>query len=230
LNIQRGTSGAFTVNTSPTPTLSYVTEQTFEREVLNSELPVLIEFSATWCGPCKQVEPDLIALKHELAGKAQIVKIDVDKSPTLAQEFQIKSVPTFMVVHQGRVVAGQPGAIRRAQMRTMIEPFLPRSESAIRVEEFVKLLKEARVIPVDTRDTASFTRAHIPGAMHIPLAEVADKIMEAMSTGRAPVIYCRAGIETKELAEQMAETGFPVAFLEGGFLSWEVAGGSIERG
>lgn len=218
------------MNTSTTSAIPYVTEQTFEREVLTSELPVLVEFSAAWCAPCKQVEPDLIALRHELEGKAKIVKIDVDKSPMLAQELQIKSVPTFMVVHQGRVVGGQPGAIRRAQMRQMIEPYLPRSESALRVEELVKLLQANRVVPVDTRDAGSFARAHIPGALHIPLEEVPDKIMEAMATGRAPVIYCRSGIDTKELAEKMAEQGFPVGFLDGGFLSWEVAGGAIERG
>jgi thioredoxin 1/putative thioredoxin len=217
------------VNTSTTSNIPYVTEQTFERDVLGSELPVLIEFSATWCGPCKQVEPDLSAFMHEVEGKAKVFKIDVDKSPMLAQEFQIKSVPTFMVVHQGRVVAGQPGAIRRAQMRQMIEQFLPRSESALRVEEFVKLLQAGRVVPVDTRDAGSFARAHIPGAMNIPLADVQDKIMEAMATGRAPVIYCRAGVDTKTLAEQMAEQGFPVGFLEGGFLAWELAGGAIER-
>jgi thioredoxin 1/putative thioredoxin len=213
------------VNTSTTSGIPYVTEQTFERDVLSSELPVLLEFSATWCAPCKQVEPDLIALRHELEGKAKVFKIDVDKSPMLAQELQIKSVPTFMVVHQGRVVGGQPGAIRRAQMRQMIEPFLPRSESALPVEELIKLLQAQRVVPVDTRDAGSFARAHIPGAVHIPLAEVPDRIMEAMSTGRAPVIYCRSGLETKELAEKMAEDGFPV-----GFLAWEVSGTGIERG
>ncbi len=218
------------MNTSSPAHLSYVTEESFERDVLASELPVLIEFSAAWCAPCKQVEPELTGLKQELEGKARVFKIDVDKSPMLAQEFQIKSVPTFIVVHQGRVVAGQPGAIRRAQMRQMIEPFLARSESALRVEELMKLLKTQRAVPVDTRDAASFARAHIPGAMHIPLAEVPDKIMEAMATGRAPVIYCRSGVDTKELAEKMAEQGFPVGFLDGGFLSWEVAGGEIERG
>jgi thioredoxin len=206
-----------------------VTEQTFEREVLTSELPVLIEFSAVWCAPCKQIEPDVSALVHELQGRAKVVKIDIDQSPLLAQEFQVKSVPTFTVVHQGRVVASQPGAIRRTQMRQMIEPYLPRSESAIRVEEFVKLAKAGRVVAVDTRDAASYARAHIPGAIHMPLEEVETKIDSVAATGRAPVLYCRAGTQTKVIAEKLAEQGYPVAFLEGGFLSWEVAGLSIER-
>ncbi|MBL8715868.1 MAG: thioredoxin fold domain-containing protein [Myxococcales bacterium] len=210
--------------------IPYVDEQSFEREILRSELPVLVEFSAVWCGPCKQVEPDLIALMHELEGKAKVVKVDVDKCPALAQELQIKSVPTFMVFKGGRIAGGQPGALRRAQLRAMIEPFLPRSESAVRVEEFLKLAQAGRVVAVDTRDVQSFTRAHIPGALHLPLADIAAKADMLMATGRAAVLYCRAGTETKALAEKLAEEGYPVAFLEGGFLSWEVSGQPIERG
>jgi thioredoxin 1/putative thioredoxin len=214
---------------APASPIPYVTEQTFEREILQTDLPVLVEFSAVWCAPCKQVEPDVIALMHELAGKAKVVKIDVDKSPILAQELQVKSVPTFVVIKGGRVVAAQPGAIRRAQMRAMLEPFLPRSESAIRVEEFLKLAQAGRVVPVDVRDQGSFARAHVPGALHLPLEEVESKIDTIASTGRVPVLYDRAGTDTKTVAEKLAEQGYPVAFLEGGFLAWEVAGQPIER-
>lgn len=215
-------------NTSASP-LPYVTEQNFEREVLQTELPVLIEFSAVWCAPCKQVEPDVVALMHELEGKAKVFKIDVDKSPMLAQEFQVKSVPTFMVVKGGRVVAGQPGAMRRNQLRALIEPFLPRSESAVRVEEFLKLAQSGRVVAVDTREASSFKRAHVPGAIHLPLEEIESKIDTIAATGRVPVLYDRAGTDTKAIAEKLAEQGYPVAFLEGGFLAWEVAGQPIER-
>lgn len=211
---------------SPIP---YVTEQTFEREVIQTELPVLIEFSAVWCAPCKQIEPDVVAIAHELEGRAKVYKIDVDKSPMLAQEMQVKSVPTFIVVKGGRVVAAQPGAMRRQQMRALIEPFLPRSESAVRVEEYLKLALSERVVAVDTRDAASYARAHIPGAVNLPLAEVEAKIDTIASTGKVPVLYDRSGSDTKEIAEKLAEQGVPVAFLEGGFLSWEVAGQAIER-
>ena len=212
-----------------TSAIPYVDEQSFESQILKSELPVLIEFSAVWCAPCKQVEPDVIALMHELEGKAKVVKIDVDKCQLLAQELQIKSVPTFMVVKGGRVVAAQPGAMRRAQLRTFVEPFLPRSESAVRVEEFLKLAKAGRVVPIDTRDAGSFGRAHIPGALHLPLADIASKADTLMSTGKAAVLYCRGGVESKAVAEKLAEDGYPVAFLEGGFLAWELSGQPIER-
>ncbi len=215
-------------NTTASP-LPYVTEQSFEREVLQTELPVLIEFSAVWCAPCKQVEPDVVALMHELEGKAKVFKIDVDKSPLLAQELQVKSVPTFMVVKGGRVVAAQPGAMRRNQLRALIEPFLPRSESAVRVEEFLKLAQSGRVVAVDTREASSFKRAHVPGAIHLPLEEIEAKIDTIAATGRVPVLYDRAGTDTKAVAEKLADQGYPVAFLEGGVLAWEVAGQPIER-
>ncbi|MGZ5969739.1 MAG: thioredoxin domain-containing protein [Polyangiales bacterium] len=211
---------------SPIP---YVNEQNFEKEVIGTDLPVLIEFSAVWCAPCKQVEPDVIGLMEELEGKAKVFKIDVDKSPVLAQEMQIKSVPTFMVVKGGRVVASQPGAMRRQQLRALIDPFLPRSESSVRVEEYLKLAQAERVIAVDTREASSFARAHIPGAVNIPLTEVETKIDSVASTGKVPVLYDRAGTETKDIAEKLADQGYPIAFLEGGFLSWEVAGQPIER-
>lgn len=214
---------------APASPIPYVTEQNFEQEVIQTELPVLIEFSAVWCAPCKQVEPDVVALMHELEGKAKVFKIDVDKSPMLAQEMQIKSVPTFMVVKGGRVVASQPGAMRRQQLRGLIEPHLPRSESSVRVEEFLKLAQAGRVVAVDTRDANSFGRAHVPGAINLPLDQVEQKIDVIASTGRVPVLYDRAGTETKAIAEKLADQGYPVAFLEGGFLAWEVAGQPIER-
>ncbi|MFI5300826.1 MAG: thioredoxin domain-containing protein [Polyangiales bacterium] len=211
--------------------LTVVTDKTFEAEVMNSELPVLIEFGAAWCQPCKQIEPELVALQDELRGKAKIVKVDVDASPLLAQEFQVRGVPTFAVVHQGRL-AGQPvsGARGRAQLRAMLEPVLPRSEASIRVEEFLKLAQTGRVVAIDTRDAASFGRAHIPGAMHLALADLPSKVDTLAATGKVPVLYCRSGGETKEVAEKLSEQGYPIAFIEGGFLAWELAGQAIERG
>src|SRR5688572_32001149 len=84
--------------------LQTVTEQTFEKEVLRSEIPVLVEFGAEWCGPCKVVAPELAALAQELAGRAKVVAVDVDKSPMLAQALRIQSVPTFYVFKGGQPV------------------------------------------------------------------------------------------------------------------------------
>jgi thioredoxin 1/putative thioredoxin len=206
-----------------------VTDHTFEQEILLSELPVLVEFSAEWCGPCKTVAPELRALAEELQGKAKVVTIDVDRSPVIARELGVQSVPTFVVFHQGRPAGGRVGALRRAQLREMIEPFLPRAAGALRPQELGELLKRKQVVPVDTREAAAFRRAHLPSAVSIPIEELPNRLAELHMLPGAPVLYCRSGDKTKELAEKLAREGTPVAFLEGGLLGWESLGLELER-
>lgn len=208
---------------------STVTDQTFEREVLQSELPVLVEFSAEWCGPCKTIAPDVRALSEDLRDKAKVVTIDVDKSPLIARELGVKSVPTFVVFHEGRPVGGRVGALRRAQLRELVEPFLPRAAGALKPEEVAQLLAQRRVVPVDTREAQVFRRAHLPSAVNIPLEELSTRLAELHMLPGPPVLYCRSGDKTKELAEKLAQEGMPVAFLEGGLLGWEAAGLELER-
>ena len=209
--------------------LPVVTERNFEQEVLMSELPVLLEFSAEWCGPCKQMAPDLQALARELEGKAKVVMLDIDKSPNIPRQMGVQSVPTFVVFHGGRPVGGKVGAMRKAELRGLLEPYLPRAEGAIRPEELVQLLQAGRVSLVDTREAPVFNRAHLPSAINLPLEEIETRLAELHMLPATPVLYCRSGDRTKELAAKLAEQGLPVAFLEGGVLGWEAAGQKLER-
>lgn len=209
--------------------LPVVTERTFEQEVLMSELPVLLEFSAEWCGPCKTMAPELQALARELEGKAKVVTLDIDKSPNIPRQMGVQSVPTFVVFQNGRPVGGKVGAMRKAELRSMLDPFLPRAEGAIRPEELVQLLKAGRVSVVDTREAAVFKRNHLPSAVNIPIEEIETRLAELHMLPATPVLYCRAGDRTKELAGKLAEQGLPVAFLEGGVLAWEASGLKLER-
>jgi thioredoxin 1/putative thioredoxin len=206
-----------------------IREQDFERDVLLSELPVLVEFSAEWCGPCKLVAPELKALAHDLEGKAKIVTVDIDRSPMLARQLGVQSVPTFVVFHQGRPAGGRVGALKRKELRDMLEPYLPRDEGAVKPEELAQLLKLKRVSVVDTREAPAFGRAHIPGATSMPLEELEGRLAELMMLGTPPVLYCRSGDRTKELSAKLAEQGIGAAYLEGGLLAWEAAGLPIER-
>lgn len=207
----------------------YVSEQDFESEVLRSELPVLIDFTATWCAPCKTVAPEVEAVARELEGKAKVVKIDIDKSKRIAASMRIQAVPTFVVFNRGRPVAAEQGVVKRARLRELLDPFLPRAEGAIRAPELAAAIRQGQVVPVDTREAAAYGRARIPAAVHIPIEEIEGRLAELHMMGGAPVLYCRSGDKTKDLAQKLAEAEVPIAFLEGGFLAWEAEGLPIER-
>jgi len=205
-------------------------EQDFEQEVLRPELPVLIEFSAEWCQPCKTIAPEVAAFAKEMEGKVNVRKVDIDRSPLLARELRIQSVPTFMLFSQGRPVDAIVGAVGKKKLREMVDPFLPRAEGALKAIELAQLIREGRVVPVDTRDAAAFGRAHLPTAKHMPLEEIESRLAELHMMAAQPVLYCRSGDKTKTMAEKLAAEGVPVMFLEGGMLGWESEGLPIERG
>ena len=204
--------------------LPQITERNFEQEILNSELPVLVEFGAEWCGPC-----ELEALSSELSGKAKIVQIDIDKAPMLARQMGVQSVPTFVVFHQGRPVDGRQGALRKAQLREMLEPLLPRAAGALKPEEVATLLQQRRIALVDAREPQVYARAHIEGAVNIPAAELETRLAELHMLPAIPVLYCRDGKQTQEVAGKLAEQGTPLSFLEGGVLAWESSGFRLAR-
>lgn len=224
----RGT-GSGTTGTKGGGAVPTITEREFEQAVLRSELPVLIEFTADWCAPCKQIAPDVEAFAEEVRGKAKVVKIDIDRAPMLARELQVKSVPTFMVFAEQRIADAVVGAIGKKKMREMMDPFLPRAEGALKPIELAGLLREGAVVAVDTRDIGAYKRAHVPGAAHMPIEEIESRLAELHMFPARPVLYCRSGDKTKALADRLNEQGLPVAFLEGGLLGWEAEALPIER-
>ncbi|MEO8185102.1 MAG: thioredoxin domain-containing protein [Deltaproteobacteria bacterium] len=209
--------------------LQQVTEKDFEREVLVSELPVLVEFGATWCGPCKVVEPELQALAQEYAGRAKVLIVDIDQSPYLARQLGIQSVPTFLVFHQGRPVTGKAGALKKAQLAELLEPVLPRPAGALKPKEVAQLAKQQQICLVDIRPPEVYQRAHLAGAINVPREQLEQRLEELLELPAPPVLYCRAGVDSKTVAGELAASGTPVAFLEGGVLGWEAEGFALER-
>ena len=169
------------------------------------------------------------AFAREVEGKAKVVKIDIDKSPAIAQQLRIQSVPTFMVVAEGRIQDAVVGAIRKKKMQEMLEPFFPRAAGAIKAAELAQLVAGGAVVPIDTRDAGAFGRAHLPQAVNMPIEGIESRLAELHMLAGQPVLYCRGGDKSKELSEKLTEQGMPVAFLEGGLLSWEAEGLPIER-
>lgn len=209
--------------------IPFVDERNFEQEVLLSELPVMVDFQADWCGPCKTMAPEFEALSNELSGKAKFVKVDVDRARSLAAQLRIQSVPTTMVFVGGRLANAKAGAMRRQQLRQLIEPFLPRAQGALNAREAAELMRRGQIVFVDTREPQVYGRAHLPGAVNMPLEELRNRLAELHMLPGVPVLYCRSGDKTQALSEELARDGIEVPFLEGGLLSWESEGLPIER-
>ena len=94
------------------------------REIIQSEKPVLVDFFATWCGPCKMMTPILQQLKADMGDSIAIIKIDVDKEPAVASQLQIQGVPTLMIFQKGDVKWRQSGVVPAAQLKQVLQPYL----------------------------------------------------------------------------------------------------------
>lgn len=92
-------------------------------EILNGDTPVLIDFFAEWCGPCKMMTPVLKDLKDDLGDEVIILKIDVDKNNAIAAKYQIKGVPTFMIFKQGKMLWRQSGMLQKQDLIELINKF-----------------------------------------------------------------------------------------------------------
>ena len=97
-----------------------VTIDNFDNEVMKSDLPVLLDFWAPWCGPCRMVGPIIDQLSEEVKGEAKVVKINVDEQAELAAAFKITSIPTLAVIKDGKITSMQAGARNKNDMRKML--------------------------------------------------------------------------------------------------------------
>ena len=101
-----------------------VTDENFQEEVISSEKPVLVDYWATWCGPCKMVGPIVEEIASEYQEKLKVGKLDVDNNQASATQQNVMSIPTLLIFKDGEVVAQQVGALSKTQLIEFIEPYL----------------------------------------------------------------------------------------------------------
>lgn len=96
----------------------------FEADVIRSKTPVLVDFWAPWCPPCRAIAPSLEEISDELEGKLQVIKVDIDQNPELAQRFGVRSIPTLKVFVNGQVAKEIVGAMPKQALQAQIAPFV----------------------------------------------------------------------------------------------------------
>ena len=102
----------------------HITEENFEAEVLKSELPVMVDFGATWCGPCRMIAPFMDQISDEYAGKAKVAKVDVDECPGISAKYGIRNVPTVLFFKNGEVAEKHVGGASKAVFEEKLKKFL----------------------------------------------------------------------------------------------------------
>lgn len=103
--------------------ITHVSESSFEQEVIQAGQPVLVDYWAEWCGPCKMIEPLLHDIADEFAGRIKVAKVNIDENPQIANQFKIRGIPTLMVFKDGKVQGMKVGAVTKGVLKEFVEQF-----------------------------------------------------------------------------------------------------------
>jgi len=99
----------------------HITDDTFESEVLQSQTPVLVDYWAEWCGPCKMIAPALDQIAKEYEGRLKVAKLNIDENPVTPPKYSVRGIPTLMLFKNGQPVATKVGALSKSQLAALVE-------------------------------------------------------------------------------------------------------------
>jgi thioredoxin 1 len=106
------------------PNVFEVTDSNFDAEILKSPVPVLVDFWAVWCAPCRAIAPHVDAIANDYAGKVRVGKLDIDSNPEIPSKFEVRSIPTVLVFKEGKVVGQIVGAVPKAKLEDLVKKAL----------------------------------------------------------------------------------------------------------
>ena len=101
--------------------ITHINDSDFEQEVLNSDSPVLVDYWAEWCGPCKMIAPILHEIADEYAGRLKVTKMDIDQNVETPRQFSIRGIPTLMIFKDGQIQGTRVGALTKNQLKAFVE-------------------------------------------------------------------------------------------------------------
>jgi len=104
--------------------LTHITEADFQKEVINASVPVLVDFTATWCGPCKMIDPIVKQLAQDWEGKIKVVKMDADQNPDILIQYGVMGIPTLLLFVNGQVMERTSGYQPKGKLTSIFNPFI----------------------------------------------------------------------------------------------------------
>ena len=203
-----------------------VTDETFDQLVLESDTPVLVDFWAAWCQPCRLIGPIVEELSEEYAGSVVFAKLDIDKNPAIQARYRVSSIPLLVLFRRGQQPQAVQGAVPKQTLVAFLEKAVPGLGGATSIAP--KQLKERldRGDPIrifDLRREQDFGRSHIRRSK-VVAPEALAAAVEAVPPEQTIVLVCRTGQVSKDAAKGLKASGKSILVLEKGLLEWEGAG------